>query len=152
MARKIIGFYNEGANDSTVTANQLIVEIGHHQFACFVKSGGSGEVEAFELFQLDEVMHEWSEVFYEIRQYSMLLNKTYSATHLYYNFEEAVIMPAEQKGIVASEDYLALLFGESERYEMKYDKIGKDSLAITIKGMSGEKIKGKKMYFKRFGF
>lgn len=121
MARKIVGFY---CDDSAATDKQLVVEVGRHQFACMIRNTGTGEVEAFELFQLDETPHEWNDVFYEIRQYSNILQQFCSSTRLFYNFEEAMLMPGEQKNIVAAEDHLSLLYGESEWHELKYDKVG----------------------------
>ncbi|WP_026770150.1 DUF3822 family protein [Asinibacterium sp. OR53] len=121
MARKIVGFYCE---DSVTTDKQLVVEIGRHQFACMIKNTETDEVEAFELFQLDETPQEWNDVFYEIRQYSTILQQFCSSIRLFYNFEEAMLMPGEQKNIVAAEDHLSLLYGESEWHELKYDKIG----------------------------
>jgi hypothetical protein len=121
MARKIVGFYCE---DSAAADKQLVVEIGRHQFACMIKNTEPDEVAAFELFQLDETPQEWSDVFYEIRQYSTILQQFCSSIRLFYNFEEAMLMPGEQKNIVAAEDHLSLLYGESEWHELKYDKIG----------------------------
>lgn len=128
MAQKIIGFYSE---DTHAGNKRLVVEISHHQFACLVRNIETEETEAFELFQLDEAQHEWNDVFYEIRQYSMLLNKPCNETCLFYNFEESMLIPAGQKNIVAAEDHLSLLFGESEQHELKYDKIGRKEQLIN---------------------
>lgn len=128
MAQKIVGFYSD---DNTTADKQLLVEIGRYQFACLVKNTVTEEVAAFELFQLDETQHEWNDIFYEIRQYSMLLQQYGNKTRLFYNFEEAMIIPAGQKNIVAAEDHLSLLFGESEWHELKYDKMGKQEQFIN---------------------
>ncbi len=121
MAKKIVGFYCE---DNATADKQLVAEIGRHQFACMIKHAETGEVNAFELFQLDETPQQWNDVFYEIRQYSTILQQFCSSIRLFYNVEEAMLMPGEQKNIVAAEDHLSLLYGESEWHELKYDKVG----------------------------
>ncbi len=123
MAQKIIGLYNEGSREATACPGQLIIEISNYQVACLVKNNDTGEVIAFELFQLEEIVNDWNDLFYEIRQYSFLLSKTYTGTHLYYNFEEAILIPEQQTDTMAANDYLSLVFGNSDRHDVHYDII-----------------------------
>lgn len=117
MARKIIGYYNDVHDTEN---RQLILEIGHDQVACLVKSSDD-QVTGFEVFALEKKTGDWSDTFYEVRSASDLLNNTYRETHCYYNFEEALVMPQLAFNTTAATDYLALVYGESERHEVRND-------------------------------
>jgi hypothetical protein len=120
MARKIISYYND-AQEAAVNA-RLFLEIGNDQVACLIKGEGQ-EVGGFELFDLEKDKADWSDIFYAVQSASEILNRQYRETHCYYNCEEALIMPQQAFNATAAEDYLALVYGESERHEIKYDML-----------------------------
>ena len=126
MAHKITGYYNETAEAAFSEADQLVVEISSNQVVCLVKGADSQEIEGFELFALDKTGSDWSDVFYELRTNSQLLNRTYRDVHCYYNFEEAIIIPGQRFTATSAEDYLSLMYGETDRYDVKYDTIQGD--------------------------
>lgn len=123
MAHKIVGYYNDAQKAAITEADQLYIEIGNNELACLVKGAESQETEGFEVFQLDKGQSDWTDVFYEVRSTSQLLNRTYKDVHCRYNFEEAVIIPEPKFTLTSAEDYLSLLYGESNRYDIKYDSI-----------------------------
>lgn len=131
MANKTIGYYQQQNTSTTSPSGKLVVEISPRHIACLVKNTETATVEAFELFDLELEMNDWSDVFYEVRQSSQLLNSTYAETHIFYNFNEAVLIPAAELKAAAAEDYLSLLFGESTKHEVKYDRIVSDHELIN---------------------
>ncbi|GAC1442465.1 MAG: hypothetical protein NVSMB63_10810 [Sediminibacterium sp.] len=127
----MIGFYTDTSDTMPADTDRLVVEIGKDQVACLVKNTATGEADAFELFRLDGEINDWSDVFYEIKQASRLFGRAYADTQLFYNFAEALIIPAPQLGSEAAEDYLSLLFGENNRSDTRYDKITADDSMIN---------------------
>lgn len=122
MARKIFGYYND-AQDTT-QPGKLILEISNDHVACLVKGTQSQQVEGFEMFDLEKAAgDDWSDIFYEVKSGSRLLNGSYRDTECYYNFEEALIMPEQTFSATAAEDYLSLIYGESTRHEIKSDPL-----------------------------
>ncbi len=131
MARKITGYYNEAADTALADADQLVIGISCNEIVCLVKGAGSQEIDGFELFKLEKGSSDWSDVFYEVRAASQLLSRAYHDTHCYYNFEEAVIIPGQRFTATAAEDYLSLIYGESDRHEVKFDPIGSDEQMVN---------------------
>ena len=123
MARKITSYYNNSEHAAVTEACQLVIEISKHELVCLVKGAVSQEIEGFEMFRLDKASRDWSDVFYDVRAVSQLLNRQYRDTHCYYNFEETVIVPKQRFTASSAEDYLSLLYGESNRYDIKYDTL-----------------------------
>ncbi len=121
MAQKIIGIYND-AQDTTGN-HQLIIEIGNSQVACMIKNMESQKVEELEVFGIEKDSSDWSDIFYEVKAASQILNRLFRDTLCFYNFEEAIIMPEEKFSATAAEDYLSLIYGETSRHEIKYDNI-----------------------------
>ena len=123
MPRKINGYYTEKSETYDSGTDQLFMEIGTDEIICFVKGGESQLIEGFEQFYLENPNREWNDIFTDLIPKSLLLNKTYTVTNCFYNFEEAVIIPKEAFKVSSAEDYLALLYGESNDYDIKYDLI-----------------------------
>ncbi|WP_353549947.1 DUF3822 family protein [Sediminibacterium sp. KACHI17] len=120
MARKTMAFYPP---TPVVIApeHQLRVEIGPLYVACSIADQAS--IYAFEFFELDNDINEWSDVFFEIKNNSVLLDKYSGNIDLCYNFREALIIPGEKMNSAASADFLSLIYGESNRHEQKHDKL-----------------------------
>jgi hypothetical protein len=97
MARKIIGYYND--------------------------SHDGAELEGFEVFALEKETSDWSDIFYEVKAGSEILNRSYRDTVCYYNFEESVMVPQQKFTTTAAEDYLSLVYGESNQHDTKYDTL-----------------------------
>jgi hypothetical protein len=124
MTRKILSQYNEQEQITASETDQLIIVTGNNELACMVKGAFSGEIEGFELFRLEKDTSDWSDLFYELRADSRLLNKPFRNTHCYYNFEEAIMIPAHKFSAASAEDYLSLIYGESNSHDIKSDPVG----------------------------
>lgn len=129
MARKIIGYYNDAQDRAD--PGQLILEISHAQIACLVKGTHSQLIEGFEVFALEKETGDWSDIFYEVRSGSEILNKPYRETHCYYNCKEALIIPEQKFSVTAAEDYLSLVYGESSLHDTKYDTLLSDAHIVN---------------------
>lgn len=125
----MIGYYND-AQDTAAT-QQLFLEIGHDQLACLVKAAGSTQVEGFEVFELERGSGDWSDIFYEVKAASEILNRQYRETHCYYNFEEALIISEQQFSATAAEDYLSLVYGESKAHEVRYEILSPETKTVN---------------------
>jgi hypothetical protein len=127
MPRKIIGYYSETGNVEASDADQLIVEISRSQVVCLVKGSASQEIEGFEMFELDKEHTDWNDIFYALRTDSEILNRSFRNAHCYYNFEEAIIIPGKRFTASSAEDYLNLMYGETDRHDVKYDTVNADT-------------------------
>ena len=123
MIRKLVSYYTDTKDAAAAEADTLFMEIGNNQLACLVKGSDSQRVDAFELFELDKDTADWADIFFEFKNLSVILSRTYKETHCYYNFQEAVIIPESKFSISSAEDFLSLIYGESTRDEVKHDTI-----------------------------
>lgn len=101
--------------------HQLQVEIGSLYVACSIIDQHS--IYGFEFFELDNDINEWSDVFFEIKNESLLLDKYSGNVHLCYNFRDALIIPTEKTNSAAAADFLSMVYGESNRHEHKHEKL-----------------------------
>lgn len=131
MTRKILSQYNEQEQTASNETDQLIIAVSNNELSCMIKGSLSGEIEGFELFRLENNKTDWGDLFYELRTSSRLLNKTCRTTHCYYNFEEAVIIPEHKFSGASAEDYLSLLYGESNHHDIKFDPLGGDTKMVN---------------------
>lgn len=122
MARKKIGFYiDDFSNNSD---HQLILEFGNDELVCIAKSAISDEIVVFELFSLDKgVNDDWNDIFYEIKAISKVFNFSYKKVTCFFNSEEALLIPEKLLTATSAEDYLSLVYGESTRHDVKYEKL-----------------------------
>ena len=122
MARKKFGFYSDDiANNAN---HQLIIEFGNDELACISKSEMTGEISAFELFSLDKGLNDdWNDIFYEIKAASQLFNNSYKKVTCFFNTEDALLIPEKLLTATSAEDYLSLVYGESMRHDVKYEKL-----------------------------
>lgn len=122
MARKKLGFYIDDFSNNI--DHQLIIEFGNDELVCIAKSVISGEIVAFELFILDKgVNDDWNDIFYEIKAISQVFNFSYKKVTCFFNNEEALLIPEKLLTATSAEDYLSLVFGESTRHDVKYEKL-----------------------------
>jgi hypothetical protein len=131
MPDKIISYYNETWQADAEATGQLVIEIGCNDMVCLVKGAVSQEIEGFEIFRLDKESGDWTDVFYELRASSRLLNRTYLTTHCYYNFEEAIIIPGAHFTATAAGDYLSLMYGDSGHHDFMYEMIGENEQLVN---------------------
>jgi hypothetical protein len=132
MVHKLIGFYGDRPEYTPKATDQLAIEIGSHQFVCMVKNSSTSEIEAIEFFQIDQSKVDWSDILFEIKQNSKIIGPSYADTSVFYNFEEALVLPLAKMSTTAAEDYLSLVFGEDERTETKFDSINTALPTVTI--------------------
>ncbi|MCA6445536.1 MAG: DUF3822 family protein, partial [Chitinophagaceae bacterium] len=121
MARKKIGLYNE---DISVTPeHHLYIEISDEEMVLLSKSGNA-QIEAFELFNLDKSSNDdWNDIFYEVKSASRFLNSGFRNVHIFFNVDESILIPEKLLTATSAEDYLNLVYGESTRHEVRYEKL-----------------------------
>ena len=114
MARKKAGFYQ---NDPiSGSAFQLIIELDDQEMRCMSKALDSGTIAAFEYFSLDKDQTEdWNDIFYEIKTISKLFNRTYKQVTCFFCTPESILVPEKFLTATSAEDYLNLVYGESNR-------------------------------------
>lgn len=132
MVHKLIGFYGDRPEYTPKATDQLAIEIGSQQFVCMVKNSSTSEIDAIELFQLDQINADWSDILFEIKQNSKILGPTYADTFVFFNFEEALVLPLAKMSATAAEDYLSLVYGADERTDTKFDSINASLPTVTI--------------------
>lgn len=129
MARKTWAYYPS----TPIAAGQgqkLRVEIGSHYVACYISE--EGQPIAFEFFELDNDINEWSDIIFEVKTNSLLLNSHSGNVDIRYNFKEVLLVPMEKLTSAAAADYLTLIYGESLNHEIKHDKIADQAGMLTI--------------------
>ncbi len=132
MTSRTISYYNDISGAAHSQADQLVLEISHTHVACLVKGAGSGETEAIEIFTIEDPGAEWIDIFHDVKSQSLLLNRTYRDIRCYYNFEEALLVPASRFSAVAAEDFLSMVYGESSRYEIRQDAIAAATPMVNV--------------------
>lgn len=131
MIHPLVSYYSAAKEAEAGETDQLILEIGSSEIACIVKNGDTQQVTAFELFLIDASSNDWSDLFFDLRTNSGIVNRTFRQTDCYFNFEEAVIMPEQKFSITAAEDYLALLFGEHSNCHIKHDALAGNETMVN---------------------
>jgi len=122
MARKKIGVYSEDFSNNS--DHQFIMEFGNDELVCIAKSAISDDIIAFELFSLDKGLNDdWNDIFYEIKAISQVFNFSYKKVTCFFNNEEALLIPEKLLTATSAEDYLSLVYGESTRHDVKYEKL-----------------------------
>lgn len=132
MTSRTISYYNDISGAAYSPADQLALEFSHTHVACLVKGAVSGETEAMELFTIEDAGAEWIDILHDVKSQSLLLNRTYRDIHCYYNFDEALVVPAAQFSAVAGEDFLSMVYGESSRYDTRQDILSGTSGMIIV--------------------
>ena len=119
MIRKTIGYYRE---DFDKEADRLILEIGNGQVICILRKNDEPNLQAFELFETEN-NPDWNDLISELISGSDILAKTYQDTQCYYNCEEALVIPDEKFNPSAAEDFLSLIYGEKNDFDIKHDTL-----------------------------
>lgn len=130
MARKKAGFYKD--DPISGSAFQLIIELDEQELRCMSKLIDSGTIVAFEYFSLDKDQTEdWNDIFYEIKTISKLFNKTYKLVTCFFCTPESILVPEKFLTATSAEDYLNLIYGESNRMDVKYEKLNSTKSLIN---------------------
>lgn len=124
MGVKISGYYQEQDDTSVQADEQLVLAVSQDEFACLTGVPGK-QIHGFELFHLSPDEQGWNESFHSLSGSSALLGRSYRNIHCWFNYSEAVLVPAERFTSVAAEEYLNLLYGESDQYELRHEDTGK---------------------------
>jgi hypothetical protein len=123
MVQKQISIYAELETQSPYNSDQLVLEISNTHIALMVKFSGKKYVGAFELFEFDSSLMDWYTIFSQIRTESVILDRSYNDTRVFYNLNEAVIMPANAFSTNSAEAYLVSVHGDNTNHSVKYDNI-----------------------------
>lgn len=123
MIQKTIGLYSATSNQSPFNKDTLIIEVGNFHVVCLVKSEKNKSITAFEFFKIEVDNNDWSEIFYELRTNSDLMDKSYNNTLVFYHFEQSVLIPAYKFNASVTEAYLNLIHGEAENSLVKTEMI-----------------------------
>lgn len=123
MIQKTIGIYNDTPSYSPFNEDTLIIEISDEHITCLVKNEKSNTVSAIEFFKVDNSENDWDEIFYELRINSGLLDKSYDSTKIYYNLEEATLIPSYKYTDSNAELFLNLIHGEHLKTTLQHDEI-----------------------------
>lgn len=129
MARKTMAFY-PSTPPTGEQGRKLRVEIGPLYVACSLTE--QDQPGAFEFFELDNDINDWSDVFFEIKNNSQLLKKHTGNVDIVYNFPEVLLVPMEKLSSAAASDYLTLVYGDSAKHEIKHDKLSDQLGMIAI--------------------
>lgn len=129
MARKTWAYY-PSTPIAALQGHKLRVEIGSHYVACSVSE--EEQPIAFEFFELDNDINEWSDIIFEVKSNSLLLNSHSGSVDIRYNFKEVLLVPMEKLTSAAAADYLTLIHGNALNHEIKHDKIADQAGMLTI--------------------
>jgi hypothetical protein len=132
MVHKLTGLYSDKKGYIPKNTDHLGLEIGKDQVVLLVKDSISNKIEAIEIFELENLNSDWSDIFFEVKQQSQFLGFNFSSTNVYYNFEEALMMPLGKLSATASEEYLNLIYGNADKSLIKYDLFQGSTPFVTV--------------------
>jgi len=123
MVQKQISIYGELETEAPFNSDQLVMEVGNSHIALMVKYSGKKYVGTFELFQFDSALMEWYDIFQQVRTESIILDRSYNDSRIFFNLNEAVVIPANAFNTSAAEAYLTAIHGDSTQHVVKYDNV-----------------------------
>jgi hypothetical protein len=129
MTEKIIGLYPESIEGLADLDNSLFLVISNTELACMVIKSGTKNIIAFETFHLTHQDQDWSDIFFDIRTKTEILNQNFKEVRCIFNFPEALVMPEEKFNMMSATEYLSLIYGENSKEVTKFD------LLLPKKGM-----------------
>ena len=132
MVTKWIGCYGSITNNTNKSTNHLFVEISTTQVVYLVKNTVNGQLEAIEVFQFSNKQTDWSDIIFEIKAQSNLIGQSFSTTTIYFNIQEALLLPLNNLSASSAEDFLSLVYGPEENSTTKHDKIEFSIPFVTI--------------------
>lgn len=123
MAKKVVGLYGDIASQSPFNSDQLFIEVSNHHVACIVKMVSKSSFGAIEVFHFNSNEEEWYDIFQTIRAKSLILNRGFIDTRVFYNLAEAVLVPFTKFTPNAAEGYLQMVHGDTANHIIKYDEV-----------------------------
>lgn len=123
MVHKRISIYGELGVQSPLNSDQLLLEVSNTHMALLVKLAGKNYVAALEIFEFDSSINSWYDIFYHVRLDSKVLDRSYNDTLVYYNLNEAIIIPTEQFSTSVADSYLTSIYGDQNDFVVKYDAV-----------------------------
>ncbi len=132
MVQKQISIYGELETETSFHSDQLLLEVSNTHIALMVKFSGKKYVGAFELFQFDSDQMEWYDIFQQIRTESIILDRSYNDSRVFFNLNEAVVIPAHAFSTSAADAYLTAIHGDSTQHAVKYDNISVNEGLVNI--------------------
>jgi hypothetical protein len=132
MVTKWIGLYGNKPNYTNKSTNHLFVEISPSQVVYLVKNTVNAQMEAIEIFLFNMNHGDWSDIFFEIKEQSALIGLSFSNTSIYFNINEALLLPLNNLSASSADDFLSLVYGPEENTTTKHDKIEYSLPFVTI--------------------
>ena len=132
MVTKWIGLYGNKPNYTNKSTNHLFVEISPSQVVYLVKNTVNAQMEAIEIFHFNMNHGDWSDIFFEIKEQSALIGLSFSNTSIYFNINEALLLPLNNLSASSADDFLSLVYGPEENTTTKHDKIEYSLPFVTI--------------------
>ena len=132
MVQKTIGIYSDTPSYSPFNEDTLIVEISCDHIACLVKNVKTANITAFEFFKLEVEGNDWDDIFYELRTNSGLLDKSYTASKVYYNLAENVFIPSYKFTDANANLFLTLVHGDDLKSTIFHDIIKSDVDFVNV--------------------
>ena len=132
MVHKQISIYSSSETHSPFNSDQLIVEIAHAYMVFMVIASSSKNMIAFELFEFESSQTNWYDIFQQVKRESVILDKTYLDTQVYYNFSEAVVIPVSAFTTEAADAYLAAIHGDNTNNVIRYDNVNVADGMVTV--------------------
>ena len=132
MVTKWIGLYGNKPNYTNKSTNHIFVEISSSQVVYLVKNTVNAQMEAIEIFQFNMNHGDWSDIFFEIKEQSALIGLSFSNTSIYFNINEALLLPLNNLSASSADDFLSLVYGPEENTTTKHDKIEYSLPFVTI--------------------
>jgi len=121
MSEKKLTLYRENFLSERSSGDSLYIEISSDELVCMVKGVNSSELEAFELFSLESKTNSWSDIFFNLDTNSEILTRSFKEVKVFFNFPEAMLIPEDKFSISAAEDYLTMVFGDTDKHDIKYE-------------------------------
>lgn len=132
MVHKRISIYGELGVQSPFNNDQLLLEVSNTHMALLVKLAGKNHAVALEIFDFDSSVNSWYDIFYHVRLDSKVLDRSYNDTRVYFNLDEALIIPLDKFSANASDAYLTTIYGDNINHVVKYDNINAEPELINL--------------------
>ncbi len=120
MAIKTYSIYQAAKDLGGLSNHKLVIELHKNHFSCIVIDA-SNEIIAFEFFEFENNEFDIEVIMSEVMVDSRILDKSFSKTELYYNTENAVLIPSSNNKKNEVEDFLNVVCGASYTSENKVD-------------------------------
>ena len=135
MVEKSISSYGDLTSQSPFNSDKLVVNVGPTYMCFIVRLHGKEEIAAFELFEFDKVLDNWYDVFYNVKNQSKILDRSYNHTTVLYNMPESVLIPAEKYSAESASDFLTTVFGEHFNQLINTDTLNINEPVVNAYGI-----------------